>query len=467
MFFHSFPFLVFFAIVFTVYWSLPLQRHRMIWLLIASAAFYMSWNPWLIALLATSASLDYFLALLLERTHCETRRRLVVALSITGNLSFLFFFKYVNFFLASSSDLLTWLGFAVPRVVLDVVLPLGISFYTFEAISYIVDVSKRRIRAVRNPLDYALYMLFFPHLIAGPIVRPEEFLPQLQRSKSWNWDRMQVGVQIFLIGLFKKAILADYLALVVDPVFAEPGRFASAAHWLAVLSYAAQLYCDFSGYSDMAIGLAHLLGFKLPVNFRLPYASASIGEFWRRWHISLSSWLRDYLFIPLGGSREGTWRTYRNLLITMVLAGLWHGAGWTFALWGLYHGALLVLERACPLPAWLQWPSLRPVRVAATFLTVALGWVVFRAPTLGAAGTILRRLFQPMPGLAAEPLLAGAALCCLAMIFLGHFLGTFVDLKKLERRLSGQVLAAGLASAVVLILLLFPEDSKAFLYFQF
>jgi alginate O-acetyltransferase complex protein AlgI len=311
MLFHSFPFLLFFAVVFAVYWSLPRHHWRMRWLLVASCVFYMNWNPWFLLLIASSSSIDYIVGLALEKIASPHYRRLLVGLSIAGNLSFLFYFKYANFFISSAQGLLASCGISFPCPVLSVVLPLGISFYTFEAISYVVDVYRGRIRAVRNPADYALYILFFPHLIAGPIVRPGHFLAQLGRAKHWNWDRMQIGVQLFLIGAFKKAVLADRLAAAVDPVFAEPGKWSTASVWLAVFAYAAQIYCDFSGYSDMAIGLAHLLGFKLPTNFRSPYLAAGLGDFWRRWHISLSSWVRDYLYIPLGGSRGGRWKSRR------------------------------------------------------------------------------------------------------------------------------------------------------------
>jgi alginate O-acetyltransferase complex protein AlgI len=467
MLFHTFPFLVFVVVVFAVYWSLPRHRWRMVWLLAASCAFYMSWNPWLISLIFLSASIDYVVALVMERTERPWRRRLLLTASVTGNLGFLVYFKYANFFLASGHTVLSWLGVSLSQRTLSIVLPLGISFYTFEAISYIVDVYRRRIAAVRNPLDYGLYMLFFPHLIAGPIVRPGEFLPQLLRPKQWNWDRMLVGVQFFLIGFVKKAVLADTLASVVDPVFAAPEQWNTGVSWLAVFSYAAQIYCDFSGYSDMAMGLAYLFGFKLPVNFRQPYLATSPGDFWKRWHISLSRWLQDYLYIPLGGSRHGTWATYRNLLLTMFLAGLWHGASWTFAIWGLYNGVLLSLERAVPLPSWVRSPGWRPAQVAATFLSVALGLIFVRAQSFGDAITVLTRLLTPTAGQVLDPTLTVAILACLAAVLAGHLIGGFADLKKLERRLSAPALATTLATMAVLALLLLPEDGKAFLYFQF
>ncbi len=465
--FHSFRFLVFFGVVFTIYWALPRHRARMVWLLIASCVFYMSWNPWLISLILFSAGLDYLAALALERVASDRLRRLMLILSITANLALLAFFKYANFFLDSTFATLSLLGFEPHRPLLQLLLPLGISFYTFETISYVVDVYRGRIAAVRSPLDYALYIMFFPHLIAGPIVRPRDFLPQLRQHKHFSWDRFQVGLQFFLAGLFKKAILADHLAAVIDPVFAEPAAYAPGAVWLAVLGYAAQIYCDFSGYSDMAVGLAHTLGFKLPRNFNLPYLASNIAEFWQRWHISLSTWLRDYLYIPLGGSRNGGWATYRNLMITMLLGGLWHGANWTFVVWGLYHGLLLVVHRALRLPRFLSASLMRPVAVTLTFASVCLGWVFFRAQTFGDAWMIVQRLAGLGHGLALSTEGSLIVSACLLAVGLSHLFAGMVDLKRFERWLPAPVLGTGLTGMCLLALFLFPEDGKAFIYFQF
>src|SRR5262245_57764182 len=397
MLFQTFKFFIFFCVVFAVYWGLRRHRARMAWLLLASCVFYMSWNPWLISLILLSASVDYVVALRLEHVTAPRTRKLLLIGSISFNLALLGFFKYVNFFLDNAQALGGWLGWSLPLPHLDLILPLGISFYTFETISYIVDVYLGRTKPVHNPLDYALYIMFFPHLIAGPIVRPRDLLPQLQRENRFSWARMQLGVQFFLLGLFKKAAIADFLATIADPIFKEPHLYASGAVWLGVLAYAVQIYCDFSGYSDMAVGTAHMLGFKLPCNFRMPYLAANITDFWRRWHISLSSWLRDYLYVPLGGNRHGTWATYRNLLLTMLLGGLWHGAAWTFVAWGLLHGVLLAVHRAWP---WKDaggvW--LRPFGVATTLLCVCIGWVFFRAQSFGDAWTILSAMFGIVDG---------------------------------------------------------------------
>jgi alginate O-acetyltransferase complex protein AlgI len=469
-------FLGFFLVVFAVYWLLPWHRARMRWLLFTSCAFYMSWHPLLISLILLSASVDYVVALRFEKIQSLGCRRLLLFGSIGFNLSLLVFFKYTNFLLDSSNSLFALLGVEYRSPLFDkLLLPLGISFYTFETISYVVDVYKGRFQPVRNRVDYALYIMFFPHLAAGPIVRPRDLLPQVQRRKRFDWYRLVIGLLICVVGLIKKAVIADHMPPVVDPVFEQPELYSSLAVWLATLAYTVQIYCDFSGYSDMAMGMAHMLGFKLPVNFNLPYFAANITEFWRRWHISLSSWLRDYLYVPLGGNRGGKLTTYRNLMLTMLLGGLWHGANWTFVFWGVYHGLLLSLHRAFGSarrdPSTARSGALNVPRqvlcVLATFLSVCVGWVFFRAQTFADAGAILSRLAWPTAGLQLHPgsvLLVGASVLA---VFLGHWSGTFLSWRRLERRLPAPALGGVLACLLLLALLLMPESSKGFIYFQF
>ncbi|WP_020470672.1 MBOAT family O-acyltransferase [Zavarzinella formosa] len=466
MLFVSQQFLNFFAVVFLVYWAIKPHRARMAWLLGASVVFYMSWNPWLILLILFSASVDFLAALALEKQTGQGVRRLILVGSISINLGLLAFFKYANFFLDNLHGLGNWLGFGGDARTLNIILPLGISFYTFETISYIVDVYRRRVKAERNLLNYALFILFFPHLIAGPIVRPADFLPQTRQPKRRNWNRAALGMRLILIGIAKKAVVADHLAVVVDPIFASPWDYDSAACWLGMVGYACQIYCDFSGYSDMAIGLAHLFGFKLRRNFNLPYLAASIAEFWHRWHISLSSWLRDYLYIPLGGSRHGAWNTNRNLLLTMVLGGLWHGASWNFVLWGALHGALLVLHRQISGRALTrQIPAV--ASIAITFLCVCVGWVFFRATSLSAAGAILQRVFWPT---AANHLNAETSTLMLVLIVavaLEHLLRDRRWADRVFARLPAPVAGLAYGAAAVMVFLLMPEDGKGFIYFQF
>jgi alginate O-acetyltransferase complex protein AlgI len=528
LFFHRFNFMVFFAVVFALYWSLPglvrwwtqwrQRRHnpspdplppldtaakshnlQMYWLVIASCIFYMSYNPWLILLILFSASVDYCVALHLPKVTIPWRRKFWLCFSITINLSLLAFYKYANFLLYQVFDVLGFVGLegaltGLPMEAgkmvkatfpegakvfhtgfLEIALPLGISFYTFETISYIVDVYLGRIQPVKSLRDYALYIMFFPHLMAGPIVRPREFLPQVNQRKRFDWDRFQLGLQYFLIGLFKKAVIADTVGAVVDVVFADPAGLATkeqlgystGAIWFAVLCYAVQIYCDFSGYSDMGIGLAHMLGFKLPFNFDMPYFSLNITEFWRRWHISLSSWLRDYLYIPLGGNRYGTWLTYRNLILTMFLGGLWHGANWTFVVWGLYHGLLLSLHRAVPLPKWVGQTWCKPFSAAFTFVLVCVGWVFFRAQSFTTAGIVLQRMFWPTPGMPINEMQWVLCSFLMGLVLLAHLAGTFGNLKSLERRLPAPALGAYFATVILLAMVLTPVDSRGFIYFQF
>ncbi|MBI3412202.1 MAG: MBOAT family protein [Planctomycetes bacterium] len=440
----------------------------MVWLLLASCAFYMLWNPWLILLILFSASIDYAAALIIEESKSPRVRKSLLIGSIAINLGLLFFFKYANFFLDNVHLVFGVFEMPFSRPTLDIILPLGISFYTFETISYIVDVYRGRTKAARNPLDYALFIMFFPHLIAGPIVRPYHFLPQLARPKRFSWERLHLGMRLFLIGLFKKSIIADHLGQqVVDPVFANPTTFGSGALWLAVLAYAVQIYCDFSGYSDMGIGLAHTLGFKLPVNFRFPYLAASMSAFWRRWHISLSTWLRDYLYLPLGGNRAGFAAACRNLMVVMLLGGLWHGANWTFLVWGAYHGFLLVVGRIRERLGLLTQPFWRPLAIVTTFLLVCIGWVFFRAQCLADAQVVLARMAWPTDG---ETLAPGAAVLvwlCLATTFAGHLFGTRVNLLRFERRVPAPIMGAALAGLLATTLGLYPIITRTFIYFQF
>ena len=303
MLFNSVQFLIFFAVVFVAYWSVRIHWVRTLLLLVASYYFYMSWNAKLAAVVATSSLMDYFIARTIEASTGEWRRRRLLAMSIVMNLGLLFYFKYTNFFLESLGQLLGRLGLEHHMPFLEVILPIGISFYTFEAISYTVDVYHRHAEAEKNPLHFLLFITFFPRMIAGPIIRAKNFLPQLKREKKFSWARFDLGLQYVLMGLFKKMAIADRMSYLVDPVYQSPGQFSTGAVWVAVVAYSLQVYGDFSGYSDIALGTAHMLGFKLPENFNMPYMARNIAEFWRRWHISLSTWLRDYVFIPLGGSK--------------------------------------------------------------------------------------------------------------------------------------------------------------------
>jgi alginate O-acetyltransferase complex protein AlgI len=460
-------FLAFFVIVFVVYWRL--QRHglRMGWMLLASAVYYASFSPWFLVLLFGSTLIDYFVAMRLPKTESLGKKRALLTLSIGVNLGILASFKYAIFMMETTQSVSSLLGYSLHVPTWKVVLPLGISFYTFEAISYVVDVYRGKIAPLTSLRDYMLYILFFPHLLAGPIVRSHDFVPQLHRTKRFSWLRLEVGVRLFLFGLFKKAVIADWMAGLIDPVFATPESYSSRALWLATIGYTVQIYCDFSGYSDMAVGLAHMFGFKLPANFATPYLATSISDFWRRWHISLSSWLRDYLYIPLGGNRGSEWMTYRNLLLTMTLGGLWHGASWTFVLWGVYHGLLLVIQRLCPLPERLRSAWWQPVWMLLTLLAVSMGWVLFRAKTFAAALAVFGGLFVPIQGTDLPIEQALIILTALTAILVGGYVATKVDLRKLQERLPVPVAGAAWAIFAIVYFFLLPPFNAGFIYFHF
>jgi alginate O-acetyltransferase complex protein AlgI len=474
MLFCSYQFAGFFAIVLLAYWALPWRRPRVLLLLAASFWFYASWNRWLALIIFVSTTLDYLVARGLSAARSPSARKALVALSVAANLSLLCYFKYANFFLCSLQGALRAAGAEVSFPVLSVLLPIGISFYTFEAINYVVDVYRGHVQAEKDLSAFLLFILFFPHLVAGPIVRARDFLPQIHRRKRFSWPRAHLGAQLFLLGLFKKLAVADRMAQFADPVLANPGAYGQLACWAAVLAYAVQIYCDFSGYTDMALGCAHLLGYKLARNFDMPYLAANVSEFWRRWHISLSTWLRDYLFIPLGGSRGGTWQTCRNLMLTMTLGGLWHGASWTFIAWGALHGSYLIVHRTFQVfcrtrPALrlvlASWPG-TAARIACTFLCVSLTWVLFRAQTFRAALTLLRGLVWARAG-QSLPLPAEGLLLLLLVVLLAHLIGRRRLWQRLLDRVPAPLLGSGYAALACLALLLAPSTQAPFIYFQF
>jgi len=467
-------FVKFFALVLALYWALPWRQARLVVLLAAGLYFYASWSRGLAALIVTTSALDYLFARGIEASASPRARKALLGLSLGMNLGLLATFKYADFFLASAAAGLRGLGLVSSPPALGLAVPLGMSFYTFEAVSYAADVYRGRCRAERGLGRFLLFITFFPHMIAGPIVRARDFLPQLARPKRWDWMRARLGVELIVLGAFKKLAVADRMAPAADPVFADPAAYGTHAAWLATLAYSVQIYCDFSGYSDIALGCAHLLGYKLAPNFAMPYSSANVGEFWRRWHISLSSWLRDYVYIPLGGNRRGRAVAYRNLLVTMTLGGLWHGASWTFVAWGVAHGLLLAGHRAFAgfcrarpgLDGALRSAPGTALRVGLTFLAVSLCWVMFRTSSFGAAVLVFRRLVVPAGGLA-PPLPPTAVWSALALVAAAHAYGRFGDRRPSRSPVPGFARGLGYAAALTLTLLLAPGAGKAFIYFQF
>jgi alginate O-acetyltransferase complex protein AlgI len=386
--FPTVTFAIFFSIVLPLSWLLmPRGTRWRVFMIAASYFFYGYWNPRFVLLIVASTVWNQIWGTVVFRLRNDRHRRTALFIAVAGDLGLLGYFKYAQFFEVSARNALTHAGIHVNPQILQVTLPIGISFFTFQAMSYVIDISRRQIEPV-NFLDFAVYISFFPHLVAGPIVRASEFLPQLDEKKDPR--KVDTGRAFFLIisGLFKKVVLANFLATrLVDRVFSLPELHNGREILFAIYGYAVQIYCDFSGYTDIAIGLALLLGFRFPQNFNAPYTAESMQDFWRRWHMTLSRWLRDYLYIPLGGNRDGERATYRNLMITMLLGGLWHGAAATFVVWGAIHGVLLAGHGV--LRARGLTPSSRVVNRAVTFLCVVAAFVVFRSHGLPAAGDVL------------------------------------------------------------------------------
>jgi D-alanyl-lipoteichoic acid acyltransferase DltB (MBOAT superfamily) len=392
MLFSTLRFFEFLAVVLALFYASPRPFRKYI-LLAASYFFYMSWNPKFILLLLTLTAIDYTAALFITRSQGH-RRKLFLIIGLAGNLGFLGFFKYYNF-LADNIALL--LQRPPHSFALAIILPLGISFHTFQSMSYIIDVYRGEQEPIRNPIDYALFIAFFPQLVAGPIVRAREFFVDLFKWRNPVGEEVLRGAMLIAVGLAKKLAFADQFALIADQYFTNPALhpgFVSA--WKGVGAFSLQIFFDFSGYSDMAIGMALLLGFHFPQNFRRPYLAFSITDFWHRWHMTLSRWLRDYLYIPLGGNRHGTLNTYRNLMLTMLLGGLWHGASWNFVAWGGYHGALLSIERMLGRKMFEQRPPgwLYPFRAVLTTALVTVGWVFFRASDFTQSRYIIGQMFS-------------------------------------------------------------------------
>ncbi len=473
MIFNSLAFFIFLFVVLTVYYGLA-HRAQNVLLLIASYFFYGWWDWRFCSLLLISTLVDFVVGLQIEKAPQRKKRLLVV--SMVTNLGLLGVFKYFNFFIDTAAVALESIGLEAHLPVLRIILPVGISFYTFQTMSYTIDVYRGHLRAARNLADFALYVAFFPQLVAGPIERATHLLPQFQAPRTVTRPMVESGCHLILIGLFRKVVIADNVAPLVNAVFSGP----QSATWIQLatgtLLFAVQIYCDFAGYSDIARGTSRLFGFELMVNFAQPYFSKNISEFWRRWHISLSSWLRDYLYIPLGGNRMGPWATYRNLFLTMLLGGLWHGARWNFVIWGGLHGLYLAFHKL-----WLGWRRRKPdveamshfsastvMSMAVTFLLVNLAWIFFRAPTLGAAWDILRGLATFRGGLVSVPYaLLGQ------LLFYGLLLQA-IDYPVYRRNHQEAILTwpwpmRGLTYAAMffMMFLLRSQNDIPFIYFQF
>ena len=466
MLFPTLAFGIFFLFVYFTAWSLDRENgRRKLFLLLASWFFYAQWDWRFVALLIVSAILNWGVAALIAR-QTDKHSGWLVGLGVAVNLLILGFFKYYGFFIDQAGDLLAQFGWERDLPLLQIVLPVGISFFTFQGISYVVDVHRGKTPPAKSLLDVMLLMSFFPHLVAGPIVRASDLLPQFDRTPRLTRAMATHGLLLIVWGLFKKTVIASEISVnLVDPVFFDPSAYGAVDIAAAVYGYAVQIYCDFSAYSDMAIGIAALLGYSFPRNFDQPYRASSMQSFWRRWHISLSSWLRDYLYVPLGGGRKGLISSCINVFITMVLGGLWHGAAWTFLAWGTLHGGVQVIERLGRAAFGDRKVVPTVIGVLVTFHIVCLGWILFRAENFGLAMAMLQGLGRIGPVVALTPLLLTLIVGGLAM----HWLPPRAIEGLAERLKTAPSLTLGLliGAAFLLIEAVRPDGVAPFIYFQF
>lgn len=471
MLFNTLGFFVFLAIVLVFYYLIPISwKQKKVMLLAASYVFYGLWNPPLIILLWISTMIDWTAGNMLAKTEDQKRRKLWLLLSIVANLGFLGFFKYGNFFLENFQAVVGLFGVDYQPPKWDIILPMGISFYTFQTMSYTIDLYYKRIQPAKTFLDFALYVTFFPQLVAGPIVRSDELVPQFYEPKRATQQQFFLGLLLLTIGLFQKTVFADsLLSGVADSVFGSTDLLHPLDAWIGVLAFSGQIFFDFAGYSLCAIGIAMMLGFWLSDNFRYPYGSVGFSDLWRRWHISLSSWLRDYLYISLGGNRYGVSRTYMNLMLTMLLGGLWHGAAWTFVVWGFLHGFFLVVERLLKNVVQIKSTHWATGLILAflTFNCVNITWVFFRARDFKTALNLLGSMFflhGEKPILMTDHLVLVGAL--MTLVFLGHFAMRNHSLVGVIEK-SPRWLLLTAWGIMIFGLMIVQTSGQQFIYFQF
>ena len=457
-------FFLFLPVVVTLYWLLP-AKMRWLMLLMASYIFYMYWNPFLVILLLISTVVDYSCSLGIQSNRDHARKKKIYLLvSILMNLGLLFSFKYLNFFAQTVNALYSFFGSDYRLPEFHLILPVGISFYTFQTMSYTIDVYRGEIEAEKHFGHYALFVTFFPQLVAGPIERPKDLIPQLKQHHTLCRNDLFEGFRLLLRGYGKKVLIADFLAQFVDQAYGQVSACDGSTLAIATILFAIQIYCDFSGYSDIAQGCARLMGIRLSDNFQMPYTANSIRSFWRRWHISLTSWFTDYLYIPMGGSRKNTWRTCINIMITFLVSGLWHGANWTYVIWGGIHGLYLVMER-------LIWKKRSPGMML-TFFAVCFSWIFFRSATVADAFTVIERIFSPWQ---IHQMLTGLSmgtsdlLVCIACIGFLPLLEQLPQIRKDATMHRNACLYFLVILAIVFcrFLVLNQHGDTAFIYFQF
>ena len=469
MLFNTPQFFVFAVVVIGIYYVL--QRRLTLqnaWLVLMSYVFYAFWDYRFLSLIFISTAVDYTVGHLLGRAVNPGRRKLLLLTSLSVNLGILGFFKYFNFFVSSAADALDGLGFAANEPTLNILLPVGISFYTFQTLAYTIDVYRGRIEPERNPINFALYVCYFPQLVAGPIERAENLLPRIRQKREFSEEQFSSGLLLIVIGLFKKIAIADAAAIWVNQGFASPDQYSSLELLSFAYLFAFQIYGDFSGYTDIARGVSRLMGIELMLNFRQPYFASDIRDFWRRWHISLSTWLRDYLYIPLGGNRKGRVRTYINLMITMILGGIWHGANWTFVIWGALHGLFLAVHRLISREDRAKNWLASGLGVVATFHLVLFAWIFFRAASVSAAFDYVTRIITLEGGLTGFDFLpqVAVALTLTLMIDLPQHLSGQQDFLLYWRPPLRAAFVSALLIGILTIGARQPYD-VTFIYFQF
>jgi alginate O-acetyltransferase complex protein AlgI len=453
-------FFVFLSTVLVLHWSVP-QRYRHIVLLVASYFFYAYWDVRFLSLILVSTTVDFAAGARIDASSSSAVRRWWLGLSVVVNLGMLGFFKYAGFFAHSFVVTANSLGFHVSPVTVEVILPIGISFYTFQTMSYTLDIYRRHLNPTRSFLRFAVFVAFFPQLMAGPIVRATEFLWQLDEKRRFDWRDLEVGMRRFLHGFVKKAFVADTLAIyLVDPVFAAPGNYSAAALFIAMLGFMVQVYADFSGYSSMAVGVARMLGLRIPENFRYPFLATSFPDFWRRWHITLFRFLRDYVYIPLGGSRHGNARMWAAVGISTLLSGLWHGAGWTFVAWGGLLGVFVILDHEVP------WHRATAIRWLKTQGLIALSCILFRSPDFETAADFLVGMLTSSGSKTIT--LPAVVFLAIAVTIADHVYGWLTERRASDLKVvPPTVYAVVYASVVVLLLHVVPTTPSPFMYFQF
>jgi len=494
MLFNSYTFIAFFIIILILH-NLPFTwKVKKINLLLASYIFYAAWNPPFILLLWLATVVDYFVGRALYKQENKHKRKVLLVISLIGNLGMLIFFKYGTFLLDNFVSFVNLMGIDYQPAKPNIILPAGISFYTFTTLCYTIDMYKRKSEPVKSLLNFSLFVTFFPHLVAGPIVRPPQLVPQFETPRTASQKQLMQGLFLLTLGLFMKVVLADsMLASSADTVFSSKQYLNTLDSWMGVLAFSGQIFFDFAGYSTCAVGVALCLGFVLPENFLYPYAAIGFSDFWRRWHITLSAWLRDYLYIPLGGNRDGKFRTYINLMITMLLGGLWHGANWTFVVWGALHGSYLCIEKLIQdfrkkyvivkagtspaiisakgimAPRFLKnTPSSNFMLALVTFFFINVTWVFFRAPDFETAGRLLTTMFSSVKG--SSLVLSNLAIIKItviitAMVFV-HWKMRNTRVLNVAAKTSWWILAIVWA-LMLMSLLLSQESSNSFIYFQF